>query len=415
MDRSFPQISLSRQTAARPAALRRGAVLLAGLSVLALSACDQTFDPDLRGYGAGGFSTANAAREASANRPAPDSRGVISYPNYQVAVAQQGDTVRSVAARVGVNADQLAQYNAVQADAPLGMGEVLALPNRVAEPTAVASIPTGAAGATDITRMASGAIDRASSGAAAGGAIASTTLSAPTSTPSAASPGPEPVRHRVQRGETAYTIARSYNVNVRSLADWNGLSGDMSVREGQYLLIPPAAAVAGTAVASNVTNAPGQPSAAPLPPSSSQPLPKEKTVPSSTPVATPTTNMGAQTTSASAARFVMPANGSIIRGYTKGKNDGIDIAAAAGSTVKAADAGTVAAITKDTDQVPILVIRHANNLLTVYANVDAVSVKKGDTVSRGQAIAKVRAGSSPFLHFEVRNGYDSADPMRYLQ
>ena len=54
-------------------------------------------------------------------------------------------------------------------------------------------------------------------------------------------------------------------------------------------------------------------------------------------------------------------------------------------------------------------------MLTVYAGVDGVSVKKGDTVSRGQTIAKIKAGDPAFLHFEVRLGAESTDPMKYLQ
>jgi murein DD-endopeptidase MepM/ murein hydrolase activator NlpD len=111
----------------------------------------------------------------------------------------------------------------------------------------------------------------------------------------------------------------------------------------------------------------------------------------------------------------MPATGPIIREYVKGSNEGIDIGAPAGSTVRAAEAGTVAAITRDTDQVTIVVIRHQDNLLTVYANVDSVTVAKDDKVSRGQAIGKVRNQSPSFLHFEVRRGFDSVDPMPFLK
>ena len=110
----------------------------------------------------------------------------------------------------------------------------------------------------------------------------------------------------------------------------------------------------------------------------------------------------------------MPVQGSIIRPYKKGENEGIGIAAAAGSTVSAADDGTVAAITRDTDQVPILVLRHEGNLLTVYAGVDNIRVEKGDTVKRGQKIAEVRAADPSFLHFEVREGFDSVDPIPFL-
>ena len=63
---------------------------------------------------------------------------------------------------------------------------------------------------------------------------------------------------------------------------------------------------------------------------------------------------------------------------------------------------------------PILVIRHANNLLTVYAGVDEIAVEKGDSVRRGEQIAVVRSAAPPFLHFEVREGFDSVDPGPYL-
>ena len=102
-------------------------------------------------------------------------------------------------------------------------------------------------------------------------------------------------------------------------------------------------------------------------------------------------------------------------GPPEGKSEGIDIKAAAGTAVKSADAGTVAAITQSADGVPIVVVRHDENLLTVYANVTDVSVAKGDQVSRGQNIAKLRSGNDAYVHFEVRKGFDSVDPLPYLQ
>ena len=104
--------------------------------------------------------------------------------------------------------------------------------------------------------------------------------------------------------------------------------------------------------------------------------------------------------------------GSIARTYKKGTNEGIDIAAAPGSPIKAAGGGTVAAVTRDTDGVPIVVVRHDDGLMTVYAGVDKLAVSKGDPVKRGQAIGAAR--SSGILHFEVRNGFDSVDPEDYL-
>ena len=86
-------------------------LLALGTALGAVSACSDNSAPidwDLRPDGAGAFSTADAARSATAARPVPDANGVISYPGYQVAVARQGDTVSSVAARTGMNPAELA-------------------------------------------------------------------------------------------------------------------------------------------------------------------------------------------------------------------------------------------------------------------------------------------------------------------
>ncbi|SNS81603.1 peptidoglycan DD-metalloendopeptidase family protein [Tropicimonas sediminicola] len=384
------------------------------VSALALSACSTTnMDLDLRDIGRG-FDTSDAVMAQTAQRPTPDDRGVISYPSYQVVVARRGDTVADVAARLGtVSADELARYNGVPVNAPLNQGEVLALPRRVAEPSpatgAVGTGPIRPADTVDIETLAGSAIDRS------GGGTVTPAASAPTP-----QTGAEPVRHQVASGETAYSIARLYGVSAKSLAEWNGLGADLEVRTGQYLLIPvvterPAARPA------TATTAPGQGSPTPTPPSAATPLPDEKTTPPAaakpnTPApGTPASpNLAKEATAASASRMTAPVSGSIIRDFQKGRNDGLDISATSGETVKAADKGVVAAITQDTDQVPIIVLRHDGGLLTVYANVDNLAVKKGDSVSRGQAIAKVRASSSPFLHFEVREGVEAVDPTPYL-
>ena len=62
-----------------------------------------------------------------------------------------------------------------------------------------------------------------------------------------------------------------------------------------------------------------------------------------------------------------------------------------------------------------MVVRHADNLLTVYANVDNIKVKKGDSIKRGQTLAALRGGDNAYVHFEVRNGFDSVNPVPYLE
>ncbi len=383
----------------------------------ALAACQSPLDYDLRGQ-IGGFNTTNAAQSATANRPAPDARGLISYPSYQVAVAQRGDTVGDVAARIGLPAGEVARFNGMEPGDAMRQGEVLALPRR-----APASQPGSATpGSVDIAALAGQAIDSAPLTSPNAGSVTTTEIQpVPNPQPAKVQSGPEPVRHKVKRGETAYTISRLYQVPVKSLAEWNGLGSDFAVREGQYLLIPlkeqPAAEVTPAAAAAPVVvTEPGAGSETPLPPSASKPLPDEKVEPAAVKPAAetlPKPELPEPTRSSSAA-MAYPVQGKIIKTYSKGSNDGIDIAGPAGAPVNAAEAGTVAAITKDSSNVPIVVIRHSQKLLTVYQNVGNITVKKGDSVVRGQRIASLRGGDDAYVHFEVRDGFESIDPLNYL-
>jgi murein DD-endopeptidase MepM/ murein hydrolase activator NlpD len=214
----------------------------------------------------------------------------------------------------------------------------------------------------------------------------------------------------VKRGETAFTISRLYDVAVKTLGEWNGLGSDFGIREGQYLLIP----VTGVAAPrrSTAPSTPGQGSPTPTPPSATKPLPDEKIDP--TPPEAPDVSVGSPSRP-STARMAFPLAGKIVRAYKKGRNEGIDIAGTPGAAVGAAEAGTVAAITEDADGVPIIVVQHGDDLLTIYANVDNIAVKKGAKVKRGQKLAEVRDGDKSYVHFEVRNGFDSVDPIPYLE
>ncbi|MFW2587517.1 peptidoglycan DD-metalloendopeptidase family protein [Sagittula sp. SSi028] len=382
--------------------------------VAALGACSDGLDLDMRGRIGGPVDTSDAALKATANRPAPDDRGVISYPSYQVAVARRNDTVAQLAQRLGVDATELARYNGLKADDPLRRGELVALPNRVAEPAGTTGGLQSPA-AVDVATLAGNAIDRA-----------------PSTTPAATANtgGVEPIRHQVARGETAFTIARLYNVSPRSLSEWNGLDQDFSVREGQFLLIPTGREIASAATTDTVSQ-PGTVSATPIPPSAATPLPAETPEPIATPQVTttaapaptaapkpaePVADIG-QTAAASSAsaKMAMPVSGSIIREFKAGVNPGIDISASAGQPVVAADAGKVVHISEKTDGTLFMIVRHSGELSSVYMNIADASVKSGDSVSRGQTIARVGAGSPAFLHFEVRKGLDAVDPISYVQ
>ncbi len=389
-------------------------LFISAASLSLLTACAQGLDYDLRGLSGTGFSTTQAAVQATAPRPQPDNRGVISYPNYQVAVADRGDTIQTMATRLGLDAPTLARFNGIEETAQLRQGEVIALPTRVAEPSpATGAAQTGpiVPGSVDIGALAGDAINRSEN--ASGEDVRVAAL--PPSAPAANAPsGEEPVRHKVVRGETAYTISRLYDVPVKSLAEWNGLGSDFAIREGQYLLIPVAQRAAPAQPSENVPK-PGVGSPTPTPPSAAQPLPESSPAPEASAPPPPPVDVGERSASSDNARMLFPVTGSIIREYSKGRNDGINIKSDSGSPVKAADDGTVAAITKSADGVPIIVIRHEPELLTVYANVADVTVEKGTRVKRGQGIASLRDGNDAYVHFEVRKGFESVDPMPYLR
>jgi LysM repeat protein len=362
----------------------RASLIALGLCLPILAGCIQSdMDFDLR---PDRISTRGTGETAP--RPEPDANGLITYDSYQVAVARRGDTVTDVATRIGMDPAELARFNGRTPTDPLRAQEILALPRRVTPATG-----------TDIASIASGAIDAAEA------------QQQPTS-PAALSvqPGEEPVRHRVGRGETAYSIARLYGISVRSLAEWNGLGPDLAVREGQFLIIP---LVIDEAPAPTGGAAPGT-SVAPLPPSAATPLPpaiQQATLPQSGTTAAPAPEPPPP--AAPTARFSLPVSGDIIRPYGSG-NEGIDIGAATGTPVRAAGDGEVAAITQDTDQIPILVVRHPDGLLTVYANIRNISVARGDRVTQGQSLAEVGPGDPSFLHFEVRRGFEAVNPTQYL-
>jgi len=360
------------------------------LTTLSLTACDTSdFDLDLR---QNEYGTSAAVKGVLEDRPRPDARGVISYPNYQVAVAQFDDTLQKLATRIGVDADLLGQYNGIDKNDILRQGEIIALPEKLA-PTEDQTEN----GLVNVTELAENAIKNAQN---TGSQSKKEKLKKS-----------EPIRHKVKRGETAFTISRLYNVTIRSLAEWNSLDADFTIREDQYVLIPIRNIEAPKTTLSTKlqTNAESL-NVTPAPPSAKEPLPDDvipvtKTEPKKDKPKIATPSSGA---------FAYPVNGKIIREFVKNKTDGIDLSAPTGSTIVAAQNGVVAAITTDADQMPILVIKHEDNILTVYANIGDIIVSKGAAVKRGQPIGKIREGNPSFLHFEIRQGFESIDPMDYL-
>ena len=136
---------------------------------------------------------------------------------------------------------------------------------------------------------------------------------------------------------------------------------------------------------------------------------------------TPTADIAAAASTsadAEAGEFRWPARGRIIQGFKQGGNDGINIALPEGTSVRAAEDGKVAyAGSALKGYGNLVLIRHSNGFVTAYANNGELNVKSGETVKRGQVIAKSgQTGdvSTPQLHFEVRKGQTPVDPTSHL-
>ncbi len=97
-------------------------------------------------------------------------------------------------------------------------------------------------------------------------------------------------------------------------------------------------------------------------------------------------------------------------------NNGVDISATVGATVFAVAQGVVSQIGFLPTFGNIIIVRHANAYLTVYANLSEVKVAKGESVSAGQALGLVgkSAQGGGLVHFEVWHGRNKYDPELWL-
>ncbi len=116
--------------------------------------------------------------------------------------------------------------------------------------------------------------------------------------------------------------------------------------------------------------------------------------------------------------FAWPANGSINQRFWGG-HAGIDVGAWTGAPVKAADGGYVALAAGgwNAGYGNHIIIDHGNGFSTLYAHLNSIFVKPGESVASGQQIGSVgNTGNStgPHLHFEIRYQGSPRNPINYL-
>ena len=208
---------------------------------------------------------------------------------------------------------------------------------------------------------------------------------------------PRDRQHVVGRGETVYGISRTYGIDAYALATANGLVAPFALNVGQTLRIP--ASGSESAALQTKTTKPAISA-------------KRPTAPSTVPRPPPARG-----------GFVWPVQGKVISSFgakSKGlHNDGINVAAPRGTSVRAAENGVVAYAGNELRGFGnMLLIKHAGGWITAYAHNEKLLVKRGDKVRRGQIVARVGSSGSvtrPQLHFELRKGKQAVDPRKYLR
>ena len=227
--------------------------------------------------------------------------------------------------------------------------------------------------------------------------------------------------HVVNRGDTLSNVARRNHITTTQLAAANNMPATSQLKIGAKIKVPGGVAMA-------APEAPRQamtmqaPVTKPAVVATAEPIQRaqlanEKTAPE----AAESPVKAADATNALPS-FRWPARGRVVTTYgakTNGKqNDGINIAVPEGTPVKAAEDGVVAYSGNELKGYGnLILVRHANGYVTAYAHASELMVKRGDTIKRGQIIAKSgQTGEvgSPQLHFEIRKGSAAVDPLQFL-
>lgn len=197
------------------------------------------------------------------------------------------------------------------------------------------------------------------------------------------------IYHVVRSGENLFRIGKAYGVTYSELARINRIQDASEIRVGQKIFIPGARRRLPVEIIT-----PGEPVASVL----SLPQASESAV----------------------GRFFLPVHGTVKSGFGQrgaSFHDGVDIAAPMGTPIRAIDRGEVIYSDQLRGYGNIIIIRHEDGLVSVYAHNESNLVREGQTVSRGETIARVGSTgrvTGPHLHFEIRKNNAARDPLRYL-
>lgn len=243
---------------------------------------------------------------------------------------------------------------------------------------------------------------------------------------------PRPDFYTVKAGDTLYSIALEFGLDYRELAAWNNIEPSR-IRIGQQLrLSPPGGVVAsplrtpsGAVEAKPLGSGPAAIAGARVEPrgvrvpysdqayaqmSGIRPEPATTARPSEQPA-------DAKPLAADDVDWIWPVNGKIVSPFNEASNKGIGIAGKMGQPVIAAGAGRVIfSGTGIRGLGKLIVIKHNEKFLSVYAHNRELLVKEGQTVARGQKIAEMGDTDTDQvkLHFEIRRMGKPVDPAGLL-
>ena len=207
------------------------------------------------------------------------------------------------------------------------------------------------------------------------------------------------IYHRVSDGETLESIAGVYGVNKKDLMRLNRVDDPKKIKPGDAVWIPGAGRKKSAKTAKEVINNTKE----------TQKVLKLKQ------------NRGKSSKYLKDIVFIWPLKGEILAVYGEEngeKHDGIDISAQEGDPVKSAASGRVI---YSGDEIKgygnMIIVKHKGSYSSVYAHNDENLVLKGAFVKAGEIIARVGdsgRSSGPMLHFEIRSGKESLDPLSLL-
>ncbi|MBX9710121.1 MAG: peptidoglycan DD-metalloendopeptidase family protein [Xanthobacteraceae bacterium] len=228
--------------------------------------------------------------------------------------------------------------------------------------------------------------------------------------------------HVVNRGDTLNNIARRNHITPAQLARANNLPVTAHLRLGSKINVPGSANVAASTPVVQSAAPQVAPASKPIVTAAAEPQQKARVATETKEIEDTQSPVKAADATNALPTFRWPVRGRVITTYgakTNGKqNDGINVAVPEGTPVKAAEDGVVAYSGNELKGYGnLILVRHANGYVTAYAHASELMVKRGDTIKRGQIIAKSgQSGevSSPQLHFEIRKGSSPVDPLQFL-